>query len=126
MRPTWRWATTKGGGHDLEAEDALGGRPLHVRPGQGAEAAVLEVVGDAAQHLGEVCAGAAAGIEDVDVVGGQAVGDAQVVLQGAVDAGDHVAHHLGRGCTRRRAACGGGVEGLEERLVEVGVRPLPR
>ena len=83
------------GGHDLEAEDALGGRPLHVGTCECAEAAVLEVVGDAAQDLREVRARAAAGVEDVDVVGGQAVGDAEVVLQGAVDAGDHVPHHLG-------------------------------
>ena len=87
----------EGSGHDLEAEDAPGGRPLHVRPCQGSEAAVLEVGGDAAQDLGEVCAGAAAWVEDVDVIGGQAVGDAEVVPEGAVDAGDHVPHDLGGG-----------------------------
>ena len=75
--------------------------------------------GDAAQDLGEVRAGAAAGVEDVDVVGGQAVGDAQVVLQGAVDAGDHVAHHLGGGVPDAKLLAEGGVEGLQEGLVEV-------
>ena len=108
------------GWHDLEAEDAPGGGPLHVRPGEGTEAAVLEVGCDAAQHLGEVRAGAAAGIEDVDVVGGQAVGDAQVVLQGAVDAGDHVAHHLDGCVPDAELLAEGGIECLQERLVEVG------
>ena len=108
------------GGHDLEAEDAPGGRPLHVRPGQGSEAAVLEVGCDAAQHLGEVRAGAAAGVEDVDVVGGQAVGDAEVVLQGAVDAGDHVPHDLGWRVPDAELLAEVGVEGLQEGLVEVG------
>ena len=108
------------GGHYLEAEDAAGGGALHLRPCEGSEAAVLEVGCDAAQDLGEVCAGAAAGVEDVDVVGGQAVGDAEVVLEGAVDAGDHVAHDLDGGVPDAELLAECGVEGLEEGLVEVG------
>ena len=110
----------EGRGHDLEAEDALGGRPLHVGTCECAEAAVLEVVGDAAQDLGEVCAGAAAWVEDVDVIGGQAVGDAEVVPEGAVDAGDHVPHDLGGGVPDAQLLAEVGVEGLQEGLVEVG------
>ena len=91
-----------------------------MRPGQRSEAAVLEVGRDAAQDLGEVRAGAAAWVEDVDVIGGQAVGDAQVVLQGAVDAGDHVAHDLGGGVPDAKLLAEGGVECLQEGLVEVG------
>ena len=85
------------GGHDLETENALGGGLLDAGACESAESTILEVGGDASQRLGEVCAGAAAGIENVDVVGGQSVGDAEIVLEGAVDAGDHVSHHLG-GC----------------------------
>ena len=96
----------EGRGHDLEAEHPLRRRLLHPRPGEGAQALAPQVGGDALEGLGQVCPGAAAGIEDVDVLGGQSVLDAQVVLQGAVHAGHHVAHHLGRvyqtpSCLRR-------------------------
>ena len=97
VSPTWRCATTNGGGHDLEAEDSLGGCLLHPRAGERAESAALEVGGDASQHLGEVRAGAAAWIEYVDVIGGQPFGDAEVVLQGLIDAGDHVSDDLDGG-----------------------------
>ena len=80
----------------------------------------MEVGGDAAQDLGEIRARAAAWIEDVDVVGGQAVGDAEVVLQGAVDAGDHVPHDLSRCVPDAELLAEVGVEGLQEGLVEVG------
>ena len=82
----------------------------------------MQVGGDAAQRLGEVGARAAAGIEDVDVVRREPVGDAEVVLQGAVDAGDHVADHLGGGVPDAKLLAEIGVEGFEEGLVEVGHR----
>ena len=109
----------EGGGHDLEAEYALGGGLLHAGAGEGAESAALEVGCDASQHLGEVCAGAAAGVEYVDVVGGQPFGDSEVVLQGPVDAGDHVSDDLGGGVPDAELLAEGGVEGLQEGLVEV-------
>ena len=37
------------------------------------------------------------GVQDVDVLGGQPVLDAQVVLQGTVHPGHHVTDHLGGG-----------------------------
>ena len=57
----------------------------------------FEVGGDAAHHLGEIRAGAAAGVEYVDVIGGQPFGDAEIVRQRPVDAGDHVSDDLGGG-----------------------------
>ena len=107
-------------GHDLEAEHALGGGLLDAGAGEGAEAAALKVGGDASQHLGEVCAGAAAGVEHVDVIGGQAFGDSEVVLQRTVDAGDHVSDDLGGGVPDAELLAEDGVEGLQEGLVEVG------
>ena len=106
--------------HDLEAEHPFGRRLLHPRAGQRAQAAPVEVGGDAPEHLGEIGAGAAAGVEDVDVVGGQAVGDAQVVAQRAVDAGDHVADDLGGGVPDAELLAQVRVERFEEGLVEVG------
>ena len=112
----------EGRGHDLEAEDPLGGGALHRGAGESAEAAALQVGGDAAQRLGKVGARAAAGIEDVDVVRREPVGDAEIVLEGSVDAGDHVAHHLGGGVPDAKLLAEIGVEGFEEGLVEVGHR----
>ena len=60
-----------------------------------------------------------AGVEDEDVLGRQAVGDAQVLLQRHVDAGDHVAHHLDGRVPDAKLLAKLGVEGLQERLVEV-------
>ena len=107
------------GGHDLESEDAPGGGLLDAGAGESAESAILKVGGYASQYLGEVCAGAAAGIEHVDVLGGETVGDVEVVLEGAVDAGDHVAHHFGGCVPDAKLLAEVGVEGLQERLVEV-------
>ena len=69
----------EGRGHDLEAEDPLGGGALYRGAGESAEAAAFEVGGDAAERLGKVGTGAAAGVEDVDVVSGEPVGDAEIV-----------------------------------------------
>ena len=52
---------------------------------------------DHAQGFDQKRAGAAAGIEDDDILAREAVGEAEVFLQGAVHAGDHVFHDLRRG-----------------------------
>ena len=106
-------------GHDLEAEDALGCGLLDARSCQSAQAASLQIVGDPAQHLGEVCPGAAAGIEHVDVLRRQPVGDAEIVLERPVHAGDHVAHHLGRRVPDAELLAQLGVERFKEWLVEI-------
>ena len=93
---------------------------LHPRPGEGAQASTLQVGGDAPQHLSKIRPRAAAGVQDVDVLGRQPVGDAQVVSQRPVHAGDHVAHHLGGRVPDAKLLAQGGVEGLQEGLVEVG------
>ena len=110
----------EGGGHNLEAEHPLRGGLLHPRPCECTEAPAIEVGGDAAQRLGQECAGAAAGIEDVDVVRRQPVLDAEVVLQRHINAGYHVADHLGWGVPDTELLAQGRIEGLQERLVEIG------
>ena len=72
------------------------------------------------QRFGQERAGAAAGVQNVDIFRRQAVGYAQVVLESPVDAGHHVAHHLGGGVPNAELLAQGRVEGLQERLVEVG------
>ncbi len=74
---------------------------------------------DASQHLDEVGAGAAAGIEDDDARVGEAVGDVQFLAQHRVDAGDHVVDDLRRRVPDAEFLAQLGVEGLEERLVEI-------
>ena len=110
----------EGGWHDLEAEDALGGGLLHLGSGERAEAHTLQVRGDAAQYLGQVCAGAAARVEHEHVFAGQPIWDAEVVLEGFIHAGDHVLHHLGGGVPHAKLLAQVGVECLEEGFVEVG------
>ena len=120
VSPTWRCATTKGAGMISKPKTRSVAALFTCAPVSAPRPRSWRLDGDAAQHLGEVRAGAAAGIEDVDVIGGQAVGDAEVVLQGAVDAGDHVPHHLGGGVPDAELLAEVGVEGLQEGLVEVG------
>ena len=110
------------GRHDLEAEHSLGCGPLDSRAGERAQALALQVFGDPPEHLGKVGAGAAAGVEDVDVIGGESVGDAEIVLEGPVDAGDHVAHDLVWGVPDAELLAEPGIEGFEKRFVEVGHR----
>ena len=101
----------------------LGGGLLHPRAGECAEAAAFEVRRNPPQHLGQVSAGAAAGVKDINVVRGQSVGDAEVVLQRPVDAGRPCSAPPRWGvyqtpsCLRR-----GRIEGFEEWLVEIGHR----
>ena len=110
----------EGGRHYLEAEDPMRGGLLHPRTGESTQALALQICCDATQHLGQVRAGTAAGVENVHVLAGQPVGDAEVVLEGLVHAGHHVAHHLGGGVPHAKLLAQVGVEGLEERFVEVG------
>ena len=77
------------------------------------------LAGDAAQHFCEIRAGAAARVEHVDVFRGEALGDAEVVLQRLVNASDHVAHHFRWRVPDAQLLPKLGVEGFEERLVEV-------
>ena len=74
------------------------------------------------QRLGQVGPGTAAGVEDIYVLRRQPIGDTQVVLQGAVHPGHHVADYLGGGVPDTQLLAQGRVEGLQEGLVEVGHR----
>ena len=112
----------EGGGHDLEAENAPGRRLPHPRPRQRAQPPALEVGGDPPQNFGQIGARAAAGVENVDVLRRQPVGDAEIALERVVHAGDHVAHDFGRGVPDAEPLFERGVEGLQKRLVEIGNR----
>ena len=108
--------------HDLKAEHALEGRLLHPRARQGAQAGALQVGGDAAQHFGQIRAGAAARVQHVNVVRRQPGGNAQVLLQRQIDPRHHVAHHLGRRVPHPQLLAQVRVEGFQEGFVEVGHR----
>ena len=93
-------------GQDLEAEDAVHGSLLDLvgararrRPCACSVSAMLS------QHLHQVGAGAAAGIEHDHARVGQAVGDAQLLAQHGVHAGHHVLHDLRRRVPDARAPC---------------------
>ena len=80
----------------------------------------MQIGGDTSQHFGEVGAGAAAGVEYVNVFRRQPVRDAEIVLQRPVHAGHHVLHDfLGR-VPDAQLLSELRVESLEERLVEIG------
>ena len=76
-------------------------------------------LGDLVQHLDEVGAGAAAGVEDDDARVGETVGDVELLAQHGVDARDHVLDDLGRRVPDAELLAQLGVERLEEGLVEV-------
>ena len=73
---------------------------------------------DAAQDRRHVGARAAAGIEHVDVVRGEAVGDAKILLERLVHARHHVGDDLARRVPDAQLLAQHGIEGLQERLVE--------
>ena len=106
-------------GHDLKPEHSLGGSLLHLCSCERAQSATLQVLCDAAQHLADVRAGAAAWIEHVDVLSRQPVLYAEVVPERHVHASNHVAHHLGRRVPDSELSAQRRVERLQERLVEV-------
>src|ERR1700730_1718855 len=68
----------KGRGHDLEAEHAAEGRALDHLASERPIAAFRKGRVDPAQDSGEIRAGAATRVENVDLVGSDAVGDPQI------------------------------------------------
>ena len=74
---------------------------------------------DPAEHLDEVGAGAAAGVEDEHAGVGQAVGNVEFLAQDGVHAGDLVLDDFGRGVPDAELLAEFGVEGFEERFVEI-------
>ncbi len=107
------------GGQDFKAEDALRGGLLHVRRDQGVAAFGLERLGDALQHFQQIRARAAARVQDDDVGVGEAVVEPQFLSQDRIDAGHLVLDDLRRGVPDAEFLPQVGVEGLQERLVEV-------
>ena len=99
-----------------------GGGLLQRSARQRPQTLALQVGRDAPQHLRQVRAGAAARVQHVNIVAGQAVGNSQVVPERPVHAGHHVAHHLGRCVPHAQLLAQLRVEGLQEGLVEVGHR----
>ncbi len=108
--------------HDLEAEDALRGGLLDASAGECPQSSALQIRGYPPQHLGEIGARSTAGIEDVDVVRRQAVGNVQVVAERLVHPSDHVLHNFRRRVPDAQLLPKRRVECLQERFVEVGNR----
>ena len=105
--------------HDLEAKHPLSGRLLHPGTGEGAEALAFKAGGDAAQHFGQIGAGAATRVEHIDVWRGETLPHAEVVLQRLVDPCNHVADNFGGRVPDAELLAQLGIEGFEERLVEI-------
>ena len=95
-QPNLQMGDDKRCGHDLKAEHVLGRRLLDPGTRQCPQALIGQIGGDAAQHFGQIRSRAAAWIEHIDVFRGQPIGQAKIVPQSLVHAGDHVAHHFGR------------------------------
>ena len=109
-----------GCGQEFKAEEALLRGLLHVGSGEHAFAARLgQGLVNLPQHLDEIRAGAAAGVEDEDARVGETVGDVQFLAQHGVHAGDHVFDNLRRGVPDAQFLAQRGIERLEERLVEI-------
>ena len=104
--------------HDLEAEHPRGCGFLDGRPGQRAQALALQIRRNPAQHFGQICPGATARVQDVHVVCGQAVRNAEGGFQRLVHAGDHVAHDFCRHVPDAQLFAQGEIEGSQEGFVE--------
>ena len=70
VRPTCRCAMTNGAGMISKPKTRSVAARLTLAPVSAPRPWPLQVLGDPAEDLGKVCAGAAAGVEDVDVIGG--------------------------------------------------------
>ena len=79
----------------------------------------FQVGRDAAQHFGQIGPGAAAGIEDIDVLRCQPLGDVEIVPKRLVHAGDHVADNFRRRVPDTELLAQFGIKGFQERLVEI-------
>ena len=86
---------------------------------QAVAALVAQRLGDLAEHLDQVGAGAAAGVEHDHARVGQPVGDIELRAQHLVDARHHVLDDLGRRVPDAQLLAQLGVERLQEGLVEV-------
>ena len=120
--PTCRWATTKGAGKISNPNTRSVAARFTPRARERAEALSFEIGCDPAQHFRQIGPGAAARVEHIDILRRQAFGDAEIVLQRPVHAGDHVAHHFRRRVPDAELLAEFGIEGFEERLVEIGHR----
>ena len=119
MSPTCRCATTNGAGMISNPNTRSVAAFFTRDPTSAPSPLSLEVLRNAAQHLADVRAGAAAWIEHVHVLSRQPVRDAEVVPERHVHARHHVPHNLRRRVPDSEPLSQRGVECLQERLVEV-------
>ena len=105
VRPTWRWATTKGAGMISKPNTRCIAACFTRAPMRAPKPLPSQVGGDALQRLRQVGPSATAGVQNVDVLGGQPVLDAQDPPSGRGPPGPPCSAPPRRGCTRRRAAC---------------------
>ncbi len=73
---------------------------------------------DLAENSGEIRAGAATRVENVDLVGGEAVGDSQILALSLIDPRHHIGDYLDRRVPDAEFFSQFGIEGFEKRLVE--------
>jgi len=109
----------EGSGENFEAEDAILCSLFEVASEEGVFTSLLESFVDFFEDFDEVGAGAATGVEDVDVFIGQAVRKIQFFAEDGVNAGDHVLDNFRRSVPDAEILAEFRVEGLEERLVKV-------
>ena len=103
--PICRCATTNGAGMISKPMTRfIAARFTSWRVSASAPLAVQRLV-DLAQHLDEVGAGAAAGVEHDHALVGEAVGDAELLAQRPCRRGRPCSARPRRACTRRRAPC---------------------
>ncbi len=119
QQPQLQVGDDKGRGHDFKTKDPLLGSFFNGVAAEGVSALGLPGGGDAPQHFHQVRTGAAAGIQHVDPLVGQAVGQAQFLAQYGVDAGDHVLHNLWWGVPDAQLLAQLRREGLQKRLVKI-------
>ena len=111
-------------GQYLETENPVKSRRLDLLADQRVAVLLPEGLLDALEHRDDVRPRAGAGVEHVDVVAGQPVGQPELGAQHGVHPLDHVVHHLRRRVPDAQLLAEIGIEGLKERLVEVLNRVL--
>ena len=118
--PDLKMRDHEGRGHDFEAEHALYCRLFHPSADERPESLAFEIRSDAAQDFRQIGPGAAARVEDVDVLRCESICDAEVVLQCLVHPRDHVANDLARCVPDAKLLAQIGIERFQKWLVEIG------
>ena len=109
----------EGSRENFEAEDAIFGGFFQIGGDEGIAATLFESFVDAIENFDEIRAGAAAGIEHVDIFVGETVGKIEFFAEDGVHASDHIFDNFRRGVPDAEILAEFRVEGLEERFVKI-------